>query len=53
MEKAIPRPASAFGDTGKKGYLNSDGQQFHHYQQNEQPPLTYNHWTHKKYHYNK
>ena len=24
---------------------NRDGQQFHQYPQNEQPPLTYNHWT--------
>ena len=28
--------------------LNIDGQQFHQYQQNEQTPLTFTHWTHKK-----
>ena len=27
--------------------LNSDGQQFHQYQQNEQSPLTSNHWISK------
>jgi len=27
--------------------LNSDGQQFSQYQQNEQSPLTTNHWTQK------
>ena len=27
-----------------KRYLNSDGQIFHQYQQNEQSPLTSNHW---------
>ena len=31
-----------------KESLNSDGQQFNQYQQNEQSPLTSNHWTHKK-----
>jgi len=25
--------------------INSDGQQFHRYQQNEQSPLTLTHWT--------
>ena len=25
--------------------LNSDGQQFHQYQQNKEPPLTSNQWT--------
>jgi len=25
--------------------LNSDGQQFHQYQQHQQSPLTSNHWT--------
>ena len=29
--------------------LNSDGQQFHQYQQNEQPPFTSNHLTQKKW----
>ena len=29
--------------------LNSDGQQFHQYQQNEQPLLTSNHWTQGSY----
>ena len=28
--------------------LNSDGQQFHQYQQNEQSPLTLRQWTQKK-----
>ena len=28
-------------------YLNSDGQEFHQYQQNEPPHLTLNNWTHK------
>ena len=27
--------------------LNSDGQQYHHYQQNEQSSLTFIHWTQK------
>jgi hypothetical protein len=27
--------------------LNSDGQQFHQYQQNEQSPLSLTHWTQK------
>jgi hypothetical protein len=31
----------------KKG-LNSDGQQFHQYQQNEQLPFICNHWTQEK-----
>ena len=31
-----------------KERLNSDGQQFHQYQQNEQPPLTFTHWILKK-----
>jgi hypothetical protein len=31
-----------------KESLNSDGQQFHQYQQYEQLPLTSNHWTQKK-----
>ena len=31
-----------------KESLNSDGQQFHQYQQNEQSPLILTHWTHKK-----
>ena len=31
----------------KKG-LNSDGQQYHQYQQNEQSQLTSTHWTEKK-----
>jgi len=31
----------------EKKSLNSDSQQFHHYQQNGQPPLTSNHWTQK------
>jgi hypothetical protein len=30
-----------------KESLNSDGQQFHRYKQNEQAPLTSNHWTYK------
>jgi hypothetical protein len=29
----------------EKKVLNSDGQQFYQYQQNEQSPLTLNHWT--------
>ena len=28
--------------------LNSDGEQFHQYQQNKQPSLTSNHWTQKR-----
>ena len=28
-----------------KESLNNDGQQFYQYQQNEQSPLTLNHWT--------
>jgi hypothetical protein len=28
-----------------KENLNSDGQQFHQYQQNEQPPLVLKYWT--------
>jgi hypothetical protein len=31
-----------------KESLNSDGQQYRQYPQNEQPPLTSNHWTLKK-----
>ena len=31
-----------------KEYLNSDGQQFHQYQQNKQSPLILSHWTHKR-----
>jgi len=27
--------------------INSDGQQFHQYYQNEQPPITSNNWTQK------
>jgi len=34
----------------KKKSLNRDGQQFDQYQQNEQLPLTLNHWTQKKDH---
>jgi hypothetical protein len=30
-----------------KESLNSDGQHFHKYQQNEQSPLLLIHWTHK------
>ena len=30
-----------------KDSLNSDGQQFHQSQQNEQSPLTTNHWTYE------
>jgi len=33
-----------------KESLNSDGQQFHQYQQNEQSPLTLTHWTQKREH---
>ena len=29
----------------QKERLNSEGQQFHKYQQNEQSPLTSTHWT--------
>jgi len=31
--------------TDDKFPLVSDGQQFHHYEQNEQSPLTSTHWT--------
>jgi hypothetical protein len=31
-----------------KKYINSDGQQFHQYQQNEHYPLTLTYWTQKK-----
>jgi hypothetical protein len=31
-----------------KESLNSDGQQFHQYQQSGQPPLTLTHWTQEK-----
>jgi hypothetical protein len=31
-----------------KESFNSDGQQFHQYQQNKQSPLILTHWTHKK-----
>ena len=31
-----------------KESLNSDGQQFHQYQQREQSPLTFTHWSQKK-----
>jgi hypothetical protein len=34
-------------NTYKKKFLNCDGQQFHHYQQNEQPPQLTEH-KHKK-----
>ena len=33
---------------GWKESLNSDGQQFHQYQQSGQPPLTLTHWTQEK-----
>jgi hypothetical protein len=29
-------------------YFDSDGQQFHQYQQNKQSPLTSTHWTYKR-----
>jgi len=29
----------------EKKVLNSDGQQFHQYQQNEQSPITFTYWT--------
>ena len=32
----------------KKQSLNSDGQQFHQYQQNEWLPLIYSHWKQKR-----
>jgi hypothetical protein len=31
----------------KKKSLNTDGKQFHQYQQNNQSPLTKSHWTQK------
>ena len=31
-----------------KESLDSDGQQFHQYQQNEQSPITLTHWTQKR-----
>ena len=31
-----------------KESLNNDGQQFNQYQQNEQSPLTFAHWTQNK-----
>jgi len=31
-----------------KNSLNSDGQQFHQYQQNKQSPLTFTYWKQKK-----
>jgi len=36
--------------TPEQRQFYSDSQQFHQYQQNEQSPLTWNHWTWKKYH---
>ena len=33
----------------RKESLNSDGQQFHQYQQNEQSPLLSIHWSHKNH----
>jgi hypothetical protein len=36
-----------------KEILNSDGQQFNQYQQNERLPLTWNHWTTTTSHWTK
>ena len=33
-----------------KESINSDGQQFHQYQQNKQSPLTSHNWAYKKDH---
>jgi hypothetical protein len=37
-----------FNSLYEKKILNSDGQQFHQYQQNEQLSLVITHWTQKK-----
>ena len=49
MTSQVNRCSSSTGNIVDimKESLNSDGQQFHQYQQKEQPFLTSKHWTHK------
>jgi hypothetical protein len=47
IKSIIPMAKFCFNSRLWKESLNSDGQQFHHYQQNGQSTVTSSHWTKK------